>query len=366
MTRLDIQRLKRVGDRLGEAVLDPGRWPDLMEDICAASGSIGACLLQSDIRTPDVPMTESTREYFRAYFDGQYNVNDVRALRSVPLLLAGRSAVSDQDIFSDEAEMLRDPLYAHLATCDMRWFTAIGFFAGSALWGLSIQRTIGEGAFDASEKRALGALTRRLTETATLSKAVGRAVLTSATNAFGLIRKAAISLDRFGTVIEANALAEAIFDDDFFIADGSLAIRDRHAQRSFSEFLAQLEITPDVSALNVAPIVIRRSRKRPVVLHVLPVDGAARGPFLGGRAILVLSDMEGAQNVPLDLLCRAFDLTPSEGRIALFLAEGKSLEEAAQEFAISRETVRAHLKAVFRKTDTHRQGELIALIGRLR
>ncbi|MDI1262103.1 MAG: helix-turn-helix transcriptional regulator [bacterium] len=366
MTRLDIDRLKLVSDRLGEAVLDPARWPDLMEDICGASGSIGACLLQSDIRTPDVPMTASTREYFKSYFDEQFNVNDVRAIRAVPLLLAGRAAVNDQDIFASETEMLRDPLYVHLGTHDLRWFTAVGFFAGSALWGLSIQRTVSEGAFEESEKRALGALTRRLTETATLSKAVGRTVLSGVTNAFGFIRKAAISIDRLGAVIEANAAAEAIFDDDLFIADGGLSIRDKNAQRAFADFLAQLKVTPDVRPLNVAPIVVRRSRKRPVIIHVLPVDGAARSPFLGGRAILVLSDMQAPQTAQLDLLCRAFDLTPSEGRIALFLAEGKSPEEAAQEFVISRETVRAHLKAIFRKTDTHRQGELIALIGRLR
>ena len=39
---------------LGEAVVDPGRWPVLMEEICSAVGTTGAALLQSDIRTPDV------------------------------------------------------------------------------------------------------------------------------------------------------------------------------------------------------------------------------------------------------------------------------------------------------------------------
>jgi DNA-binding CsgD family transcriptional regulator len=365
VTRLDIDRLQVVSDRLGEAVLDPARWPDLMDGICGAAGSIGACLLQSDVRTPDVPMTESTREFFKSYFDGQYNVNDIRAAKAVPLLMAGRAAVSDQDIFANESEMLRDPLYAHLGSHDLRWFTAVGFFAGSALWGLSIQRTVGEGAFEESEKLALAGLSRKLTETATLSTAVGRVVLSSVTNAFSLIRKAAISIDRLGAVIDTNASAEAIFDDDIYVADRRLVIRDKLARRVFDGFLGQLRTTPDVDPLAVQPIVIRRARKRPVIIHVLPVDGAARSPFLGGRAILILADTEDAGNTQLPLLCRAFRLTPSEARIALLLTEGKSLEEAARQLGVSRETVRSHLKSVFRKTGTHRQGELVALVGRL-
>ena len=366
MSRLDIGQLQLVSDRLGEAVLDPGRWPDLMDDICRATGSLGAGLLQSDVRTPDIPTTDSTRENFKSYFDNGYNLTDVRAARGVPLLMAGRPAVRDQDIFSNEAEMLRDPLYAHLSGQGLRWFTAIGFLAGSALWAMSIQRTIKEGAFEESEMLALAGLSRKLTETATLSTAVGRVVLSSVTNAFGLIKKAAVSIDRFGAVMEANAPAEAIFDEDIYIADGRLIIRDKLAQRVFEGFLGQLRVTPDVYPLNVAPIVVRRARKRPVIIHVLPVDGAARSPFLGGRAILILADTEDTQNAQLPLLCKAFRLTPAEAQIALLLTEGKSPEEAARELAVSRETVRSHLKSAFRKTGTHRQGELIALVGRLR
>jgi hypothetical protein len=127
MTKVDIGRLQSVSNRLGEAVLDPAMWTLLMEDICSAAGAFGAGLLQSDVRTPDVPMTTSMREYFKSYFDDQYNVNDVRAIRGVPLLLAGRPIVNDQDIFSSEAEMLRDPLYAHLDGYGLRWFAAVVF-----------------------------------------------------------------------------------------------------------------------------------------------------------------------------------------------------------------------------------------------
>ena len=58
-------------------------------------------------------------------------------LQAVPLLLAGRQVISDQDIFTSELEMMRYLLYALLDNYGLRWFAAVGFFAGSALWGFS-------------------------------------------------------------------------------------------------------------------------------------------------------------------------------------------------------------------------------------
>jgi DNA-binding CsgD family transcriptional regulator len=101
-------------------------------------------------------------------------------------------------------------------------------------------------------------------------------------------------------------------------------------------------------------------------MRVLSVDGAARSPFLGARAILIFSGFDEGEAEQVAMLRQAFQLTPSEARISLCLAGGKSLEEVAQEMAIAQETARSHLKSVFRKTGTHRQGELIALVSRLR
>ncbi|CAN7171536.1 LuxR C-terminal-related transcriptional regulator [Bradyrhizobium sp. LjRoot220] len=365
-TKVDVDRLQSISNRLGEAVLDPALWPVLMQDVCSASGSTSACLLQSDVRTPDVPMTESGREFFKAYFDNHYHENDIRAVRGVPLLMAGRQIVSDQDIFTSETEMLRDPLYAHANSFGLRWFAVVGFFAGPALWGFSIQRSIAEGAFDESEKMALAGLSQRLTETATLSTAVGRGVLSGITNALTFIKRAAIALDRFGSVVDINPAAEAALGGDIQVIGQRLVITDGRAQSAFNNFLDRLRTSSDLDALGVAPIVIRRDGKLPIVIRILPVDGAARSPFLGARAILIFSGFDEAEAEQSAMLRQAFHLTPSEARITLCLAGGKSLEEVAQEMAIAHETARSHLKAIFRKTDTHRQGELVALVGRLR
>jgi DNA-binding CsgD family transcriptional regulator len=47
------------------------------------------------------------------------------------------------------------------------------------------------------------------------------------------------------------------------------------------------------------------------------------------------------------------------------MATGISIERAADQLGLSRATVRNQLKAVFAKTATNRQSELVALLSRL-
>jgi hypothetical protein len=100
---IDNRRLRAVSGRLGDAAIDPSIWPELMEEICTAVGSTGAMLLQSDVRTPDVPRTASIDEALRAYFGGAFHLADVRAERGVPLLRTGSPVVIDQDFVTPDA-----------------------------------------------------------------------------------------------------------------------------------------------------------------------------------------------------------------------------------------------------------------------
>lgn len=59
-----------------------------------------------------------------------------------------------------------------------------------------------------------------------------------------------------------------------------------------------------------------------------------------------------------------FDLTPAEARIVLRLVAGDSLQSAAKALGVTYGTVRTHLKAVFQKTGTCRQAELVIVVIR--
>ena len=65
------------------------------------------------------------------------------------------------------------------------------------------------------------------------------------------------------------------------------------------------------------------------------------------------------------LLKSSFGLTNAEARLAIELARGSSLSQAAEAFGVRYQTARSQLRAVFAKTDTHRQSQLAALLARL-
>jgi DNA-binding CsgD family transcriptional regulator/PAS domain-containing protein len=362
---VDAERLLAINNRLGDAAIDPMIWPELLDLISNAVGAAGAALLQSDVRTSDIPRSAGAGEVISSYFANGWQTQDVRAERGVPLLLRGQKVVTDQDIVTPQ-EMGRLGLYTEvLAPFGFQWFAAIGFWSGSALWGLTIQRRTQEGPFGNEDKRALAQLSQRLTEVATLSAAVGRAVISGVTNALHKMQQPVLALDRLGFVIDMNAAAEQLFDDEFSVRDRRLRVRDQRARLLLDDFIDQLKVTPDTVALPTHPIVVQRLAKRPLVIRILPVDGAARTPFLGARALLVVSDLNPKSKTPLDLLSQTFGLSPAEARLASLMATGASPEQAAEQLGIARETARTQLKAVFTKTGTHRQSELVALLSRL-
>lgn len=365
MTRLDIFRLEKAKSRLGEAVVDPCQWPSLMADICAAIGTTGAALLQSDVRTPDIPMTPGVRDIFKSYFDNNLHLTDVRALKGVPLLMAGKRAIRDQDLFSSEAEMLSDPLYSTLTDFGFRWFAAVSFQAGPSMWAMSIQRTIREGIFQEDEMAAIASLSQSLTDVATLSHAMGRQSLVGTLNAFDMIKEAAISLSATGVVLDTNAAATALFDSEFRVRNARLFLSDKNILDAIEGLLDDEMDIRLFAGETPRTFFARRRGRRPLSIKAIPIHGAARSPFLGARMILTFRDLDRLRSLGTDLLSDAFALTGAEAKVAALIAAGASPEQISDKLGVSRETIRNQIKAVFGKTGTHRQNELAALILRI-
>jgi DNA-binding CsgD family transcriptional regulator len=83
-----------------------------------------------------------------------------------------------------------------------------------------------------------------------------------------------------------------------------------------------------------------------------------------GEAVVAVfvTDPEDAPALDAQLLRDWYGLTPAEARLAALLASGLSLHEIVERLGIAANTARTHLKSIFAKTDTRRQGELIRLL----
>ncbi|MGB3538531.1 MAG: hypothetical protein WBA42_10255 [Mesorhizobium sp.] len=83
------------------------------------------------------------------------------------------------------------------------------------------------------------------------------------------------------------------------------------------------------------------------------------------NAMLIFTDREQEPVSDEAAYRTIYGLTPSEAKLAAILAGGGALAEAAETLSITGGTARQRLKSIFTKTDTHRQGELVALLSRI-
>jgi len=104
----------------------------------------------------------------------------------------------------------------------------------------------------------------------------------------------------------------------------------------------------------------RESGTCSVTLLPFPVSGeasAARSHFA-----LFLSGSCRAEAVNATSLQARFSFTGAELRLAIALLAGQSLEAASRSLGVSVLTARSHLQAIFRKTDMHRQADLVRVL----
>jgi DNA-binding CsgD family transcriptional regulator len=82
----------------------------------------------------------------------------------------------------------------------------------------------------------------------------------------------------------------------------------------------------------------------------------------GHAALLAFYHPDSPPIVDPDLLASAFDLTPAECRVACHIAEGRTPKEIAGKIGVQHDTVRKQLQAIYQKTATNRQVDLIRLL----
>jgi len=101
-------------------------------------------------------------------------------------------------------------------------------------------------------------------------------------------------------------------------------------------------------------------------IHVIPLprDTSERpwGLALPRGCVAVFISASGSTHLRTETLSALYGFTNAEAKLASLLADGLSLENAANTLGVSIQTVRSQLKAVFAKTQVSRQAELVALL----
>ncbi len=105
----------------------------------------------------------------------------------------------------------------------------------------------------------------------------------------------------------------------------------------------------------------------PYILHVLPLKHQSMPAGLSPSAIaaIFVTPATSQSESPDAALAALFNLTPTEARVLSKIAAGSTLADVAKTLNTRASTVKTHLLKIFAKTGTHRQVDLVRLVGSL-
>lgn len=348
-------------DRIYECSVVPELWPAVLDDLAKMTDARGG-LLFSARKTLCWTSSGSIRDVFEAYVTDGWFLKCPRR----PCLMS-RSEPSffvEQDFWSED-QIEQDPIYR-----DFFRPRGLGWSAGTGLqmptgdnMVFSMERTLERGPIEPEYIEVLNRLRPHLARSALVSARLGLQRAKGATEALTELKLPAILLNEAGTVIEANAWAEALADEIKIGAGDRLTLADKRAQEMLEANLKLINTAPGAGRCTFPLRDDFGAATR--VLHLVPITRTAHDIFGQSFALLLATPVTSDRTPSIGLMRSLFDLTPAEAKLAQSMAGGRTLEDVAADHGVSINTVRNQLRAVLEKTGCTRQAELTALLANI-
>jgi DNA-binding CsgD family transcriptional regulator len=171
-------------------------------------------------------------------------------------------------------------------------------------------------------------------------------------------------LDEQGAVLESNGYAHFLLGGggDLQLRNGKLVARHGADNRALQAVL-KIEPGDTIDVANSDPQALRLRGSEGTGLNILVRRVDDTEGVRAGRqrpaSILFARDPNFHLGNDARIAQRLFNLTQAESALAIRLANGLTLPEAAADLQIQHSTARTHLRAVFAKTGTSRQSSLV-------
>jgi len=229
------------------------------------------------------------------------------------------------------------------------------------------------GQFDSDELKLFRVLIPHLQQAVELHRRLSRAeiISSSTVEALSHLSLAFILQDELGAPLLVNDQARLLVEqnDGLRMTRQGLAVLRTDENRLLRKLTCGAARASSLSNHPLAPggtmTVSRPSLKRAYSVSVIPLPMFA-SPFesIRNAVVVLISDPETAPRIDGVSLGHRYGLTPSESRIALLLANGRSVTEICESLTITRNTGRTHLKNIFEKLGVRRQSEVVSLLLR--
>jgi DNA-binding CsgD family transcriptional regulator len=137
---------------------------------------------------------------------------------------------------------------------------------------------------------------------------------------------------------------------------GSLSFTDRNIEQEFRTVHA---------AKSGHAILLNTKLSNGMHIHMLTrkLESGGRYQSANDDRTLVIIDRPRARTNPIgEDVIKRFGFTVAELRVLLLLIDGRTINDAAVDLGISKDTVKSHTAHMFQKTGTHRQQDLIRVV----
>ncbi len=363
---LELEQYDRIVSALYDAALDSARWAEALKCFQTLFEANFVTLI---LRSPDVG------ELGLMIAVGVEGGDKVTYLpyghATTPFVNQPSDKVFTVDDLMNESEWRRTAYYqVWCAPNDV--FHVMGADISTQESGkLRFRITRGEAApkFSAQDRARCGALLPHLRRALLIHNLIDRSesLGTMYSQAIGRLSVGTILLDESGRVLEQNLIARQILaaGDGLKLVGGRLETSYPSDNRELQQLIRNAFARRGDQSLAIAEAL---SVARPsgdvnlgVVVEAVPSHDWAEEK---GRpaALVYVRDATGKSMATAAAAKQLFNLTPAETGLAMELANGLSLEEAAEALNIRRNTARAHLRSIFSKTGVRRQTELVRIM----
>ena len=178
-------------------------------------------------------------------------------------------------------------------------------------------------------------------------------------------RVGVLHLDRRGTILVANDRARDLLRRGDGLSDrgGFLGARWPADNARLKKLLGRALPAFGGEAVGGSTTVRRSFALARLVLYVNPVTVQQMDISAGRVAALVLvADPESRPSIDPELVAEALDLTLSESRVAVWLAEGRTVRDIAVATRRKESSVRWLIRQIYDKQGISRQADLVRLV----
>ncbi len=369
----DQPAFERVLASLYDAMLDDTRWPATSALIDEACGLTGNGLIVADGPKDDVRLLvvglyfrgqrheDLERDYVENYHSMDERVPRFRQLPSSRLVHA-------TDLYTAE-ELKTSPTYNELmrraVMQDSLNVRLSGLDGSHIAWGLNDPAD--SDGWGSSRITTVTGLLPHIRQFVRVRQALVRAQAgdTTVTALLENPRIGILHLDRRGRILAVNDRGRSILRHGKRLSDrdGVLQAGAPDDQARLARVVAEALPTSNAVAVSGSMLLGRSSGLPPLVVHVKPVR--IPPPDYGARPVAALVLLVEPGHHPLvdpAVVARALGLTPAEGQVAVWLAEGRSVRDIATATGLTENAIYWHLKQIYQTLPISRQVDLVRLV----